>query len=152
VILDGTTRVKLAATLAAATAETPTAIDLTSAGSGTQSLTLAKAAPVKDGGSLGIGASVALDISNTTVAAEIADTAVVIGTINDITLSADSVTGSTVTSTAGGEAKGGSGVGIGGAVSIAIANNDTRAFIGSGEHPGPWEAICRLRPRTRARR
>ncbi|MCK9231126.1 MAG: hypothetical protein M0P18_10660, partial [Syntrophales bacterium] len=107
--------------------------DLTSAGSGTQSLTPAKAAPVSAGGSLGIGASVALDISNTTVVAEIADSALITGAMNDMILSADSVTGSTVTSTAGGEAKGGSGVGIGGAVSIAIANNETRAYIGSGD-------------------
>jgi hypothetical protein len=129
VIASGTSTVKLATTAANATAGT--AIDLTTAGSGTQSLTLAKSAPVSGGGSLGIGASVALDISNMTVTAEIADNAVVSGA-NDVLLSADSVTGSKVTSTAGGEAKGGSGVGIGGAVSIAVTNAETQALIGSG--------------------
>ena len=55
------------------------------------------------------------------------------GTINDVTLSADSITKATTTSTAGGEAKGGSGVGIGGAISITVANTDTKAYIGSGD-------------------
>ena len=45
VILSGTDKVKLAST--AANAKAGTAIDLTTAGTGTQSLTLAKAAPVK---------------------------------------------------------------------------------------------------------
>jgi hypothetical protein len=129
VIASGTSTVKLATT--AANAKAGTAINLTTAGSGTQSLTLAKSAPVSGGGSLGIGASVALDISNMTVTAGIADNAVVSGA-NDVLLSADSVTGSKVTSTAGGEAKGGSGVGIGGAVSIAVTNTETQALIGSG--------------------
>ena len=131
VILSGTDKVKLAST--AANAKAGTAIDLTSAGTGTQSLTLAKAAPVSAGGSLGIGASVALNIANTTAIAEIADTAKLTGTINSLTLSADSISSATTTTTAGGMAAGGSGVGIGGAISIAVLNTDTRAFIGSGD-------------------
>ncbi|MBV1719790.1 MAG: hypothetical protein KMY51_07260 [Desulfomicrobium sp.] len=129
-ITEGTTKVKLATT--AANAKAGTAIDLTSAGSGTQSLTVESAAPASGGGNLGIGASVALNISNTTALAQIADTAVIAGTINDITLSADSISKATTTSTAGGDAAGGSGVGIGGAISIAVLNTDTKAYIGSG--------------------
>ena len=60
------------------------------------------------------------------------DTAVLTGTVNDITLSADSINKATTTSTAGGNATGGSGVGIGGAISIAVLNTDTKAYIGSG--------------------
>ena len=126
VILDGTTKVKLAATKGG------TAIDLTP-GSGTQSLTTAKAAPVSGGGSLGIGASVGLNIANTTAIAELSDTAKLLGTINGVTLSADSISTQKTTSTAGGMAAGGSGVGIGGAISITVANTETKAFIGSGD-------------------
>jgi hypothetical protein len=139
VITDGATKVKLATTAALASAGT--AIDLTSVGSGTQSLTIASAAPVSAGGSLGIGVSVALNIANTTALAQIADTAVITAktgsSINDVILSADSITSATTTTTAGGEAKGGSGVGIGGAISIAVLNTDTRAEVGLGPIPAP---------------
>jgi len=74
VILSGTDKVQLAAT--AALAKAGTAIDLTGVGAGTQRLTVASAAPVKDGGSLGIGASVALNIVNTTAHAQLADTVI----------------------------------------------------------------------------
>jgi hypothetical protein len=53
VIAVGSTTVKLATT--AANAKAGTAINLTSAGSGTQSLTLAKSAPVSGGAISGSG-------------------------------------------------------------------------------------------------
>ena len=43
-----------------------------------------------------------------------------------------SISSSTVTTTAGGDAAGGSGVGIGGAISIAVLNTDTAAQVGLG--------------------
>ena len=140
-------KVKLATTAANAKAGTP--IDLTSAGTGTQSLTVEAAAPVSGGGNLGIGASVALNIANTTARAELSDTAVITGTVNDITLSADSINKATTTSTAGGNAAGGSGVGIGGAISIAVLNTDTKAYIGAAA-PLPWAGTCPPRPPIKA--
>ena len=91
----------------------------------------ADAADANNGGALGIGASVALNIANTTALAELSNTAVITGA-DSLTISADTVTSATTTATAGGEAAGGSGVGIGGAIAITVSNTDTKADIGSG--------------------
>jgi hypothetical protein len=131
VITEGTTKVKLATS--EANAKAGTAIDLTSIGTGTQSLTVESAAPASGGGNLGIGASVALNIFNNTSTAKIENSARIEGAVNNIRLSAESNTKAVTTSTAGGEAKGGTGVGIGGAISISVANNDTTAYVGTGD-------------------
>ncbi|MCP3953951.1 MAG: hypothetical protein GY697_17300, partial [Desulfobacterales bacterium] len=53
--------------------------------------------------------------------------------INSLSLTADSDTKASTTATAGGIAAGGSGVGIGGAIAVTTANNDTQTYIGSGD-------------------
>ena len=67
-----------------------------------------------------------------TAIAELSDSATISGSINDVTLSADSTNKAATTSTAGGAAAGGSGVGIGGAISLSLLNTDTKTYLGSG--------------------
>ena len=72
-----------------------------------------------------------MNIANTVTVAELEDTAVLTGA-HDLTLSATSDNSVITTAKAGGAATGGSGVGIGGAIATSVANNDTRADLGSG--------------------
>ncbi|MCK9230854.1 MAG: DUF4347 domain-containing protein, partial [Syntrophales bacterium] len=92
------------------------------------------AQPANEGavaGSVGVGASVALNIANTRTVAEFEDDAVLTGA-HDLSLSATSDNTVITTAKAGGKATGGSGVGVGGAVATSVVNNDTKAVIGSG--------------------
>ena len=91
------------------------------------------AKPANEGavaGSVGVGASVALNIANTVTVAELEDGVVLTGA-KDLILSATSDNSVITTAKAGGAATGGSGVGIGGAIGISVANNETRAELGS---------------------
>ena len=80
--------------------------------------------------SVGVGASVALNIVNNTTVAEVAN-GVVITNAGDLTLSATSDNTAITSAKAGGTA-GGSGVGVGGALGTAVVNNTTTADIGTG--------------------
>ncbi|MBV1747412.1 MAG: DUF4347 domain-containing protein, partial [Desulfomicrobium sp.] len=82
-------------------------------------------------GSVGIGASVALNIANTRTVAALADGAVLTGA-RDLSLSATSDNSVITEAKAGGAATGGSGVGIGGAIATSVVSNDTQAVLGSG--------------------
>ncbi|MCX7166746.1 MAG: DUF4347 domain-containing protein, partial [Rhodocyclales bacterium] len=81
-------------------------------------------------GSVGVGASVALNIANNTTLAEVANGATITNAGN-LTLAATSSNTVTTSAKAGGTA-GGSGVGVGGAISTAVVNNSTTADIGTG--------------------
>ena len=92
------------------------------------------AKPANEGavaGSVGVGASVALNIANTVTVAELEDGVVLTGA-KDLILSATSDNSVITEAKAGGAATGGSGVGIGGAIGISVANNETRAELGAG--------------------
>ncbi|RJR48541.1 MAG: calcium-binding protein, partial [Desulfobacteraceae bacterium] len=90
------------------------------------------------GGSLGIGASVALNIVDTTTQAEVGNDAVILNA-NDLSLSATSDNAAITTAKAGASASstgsGGSGssggVGVGAAVAISVVTNETVAQLGT---------------------
>ena len=112
------------------------------------------AKPANEGataGQCGVGASVALNIANTVTVAELEDGVVLTGA-HDLILSATSDNSVITEAKAGGAATGGSGVGIGGAIGIWVANNETRAELGSRRTAdGHGESAVRWR-RTRGAR
>ncbi|MDP2375510.1 hypothetical protein, partial [Reyranella sp.] len=104
--------------------------DVNLAAENTSDSTVIAKADSKVGGSVGVGASVALNISNATTVAEVSDGVLLAGA-HDLLLSAASDNTVTTTAKAGGAAGGSGGIGIGGAISLAVATNTSRAVIGT---------------------